>query len=333
MPGAMSVSLPVANLASIICEALCYGAFTVLFVAAAWVMLSQRKRKPLNVTLLTTVTVLWILSTTHLVLDGIRLFSAFLGDQTPEEYYLTLSNPLQVAKTAVYATMTLVGDAFVIYRVYIVWNRNWWIVLMPLFLLAGTGVAGYGATYMFTKATPGSPVFEGSFKSWVTSFIAFTLITNISCTFIIALRIMNIQRGVKRSATQQAAKMPVHSVLTMLLESAAIYSVSVLVFMITYVCESNSQYIILDMISPIIGITFTFIILRVSLGISSRELVTGGDVSHTAGSGFELSNHNNTIRQPVAISVSHIVDVDIDGNTSPYTTKNRNSYDNANYDP
>jgi hypothetical protein len=31
-----------------------------------------------------------------------------------EEYYLNLANPLQAAKTAVYVTLTLVGDSFAV---------------------------------------------------------------------------------------------------------------------------------------------------------------------------------------------------------------------------
>ena len=53
-------------------------------------------------------------------------------------YYNTLSNPTLAAKDAIYITMTIVGDCFVTYRLYIVWNRVWWIIVVPAILLLAT---------------------------------------------------------------------------------------------------------------------------------------------------------------------------------------------------
>lgn len=150
------------------------GSFTVLFIAALWVIF--QKRSGINMNLLSTVIIIWILATVvsspafprllivlfisqHLILDIVRAVEAFVdADGTALDYYSNLSNPLQAAKTAIYVILTLVGDGFAvsrcilhllashahikipqIYRCYVVWNRKWYIIPGPLLLLCGTG--------------------------------------------------------------------------------------------------------------------------------------------------------------------------------------------------
>lgn len=45
--------------------------------------------------------------------------------------YLTLENPWNVANSALYVVSTLLGDGFMIYRLYIVWARNKYIIIPP----------------------------------------------------------------------------------------------------------------------------------------------------------------------------------------------------------
>ncbi|KAK0503646.1 hypothetical protein EDD18DRAFT_1098994 [Armillaria luteobubalina] len=296
-----SISLDKANFLALVLETLLYGAFTVLFIAALYVIF--QKRSGINVKLLLTVIAIWTLATVHLILDIIRAIEAFVELQSGGalQYYSDLSNPLQAAKTAIYVILTLVGDGFVIYRCFVVWNRRWYIIPGPILLLCGTGVGGFGATVAFSHAAPGAEVFLPNIVPWITSFISMTLSTNIVCT---SYRIISIQRAVRDVIQVNLAR----SALMMVVESAAVYSASVLSLMITYTLGSNAQYTVLDLTAPLIGITFTIIILRVSLGISSRELTalsqTGYDRS-AAPQSFSLNR-----RTPVAVNVSHLVEMD-----------------------
>lgn len=295
-----SISLEKANFLALVLEALLYGSFTVLFIAALWAI--SQKRSGINVKLLSTVIIIWILATVHLILDVVRAVEAFVdADGTALDYYSNLSNPLQAAKTAIYVILTLVGDGFAIYRCYVVWNRKWYIVPGPLLLLCGTGVGGFGATVAFSQAAPGAEVFLPAIVPWITSFISMTLCTNVVCTFLIAYRILNIQRAVRGLAQVNTAR----SALMMILESAAVYSASVVSLMVTYTINSNAQYTVLDLTAPLIGITFTAIILRVSLGISSRDLTA---FSQTASDHPQRLARNR--RAPVAVNVSHLVEMD-----------------------
>ncbi|KAG7444135.1 uncharacterized protein BT62DRAFT_934310 [Guyanagaster necrorhizus] len=298
-----AISLDEANFLALVFEALLYGSFTVLFIAAIYIIF--QKRSGINIKLLSTVVAIWVLSTVHLIIDIIRAIEAFVELERGGalQYYLDLSNPLQAAKTAIYVTLTLVGDGFVIYRCFIVWNRKWYIVPGPLLLLCGTAVGGFGATVAFSRAAPGAEVFLPNIVPWITSFISMTLSTNVVCTSLITYRILSIQRAVRGVIQVNLG----HSALMMVVESAAVYSASVLSLMITYTLGSNAQYTVLDLTSPLIGITFTVIILRVSLGISSRDLtaLSQSGQDRSAPQSFSLNR-----RTPVAVNVSHLVEMD-----------------------
>jgi hypothetical protein len=192
---------------------------------------------------------------------------------------------------------------------------------------------------------------------------------------LIAFRILSTRRKLK-GAGGMAAIDKGRSGITIIVESAALYSATVLSLLLTYVSGSNAQYVVLDMVSaallhpsgaipqphicfprnffgsvilpvfvklifmdvawqtsPIIGITFTIIILRVSLGLSSgdspspnralpnnassdatRHITTiGGSRSYDA---FHMNQMGRRANQaPMAVNVTQfrVVEVDEDG--------------------
>ena len=64
------------------------------------------------------------------------------------DFFNTLSNPTLVVKDVIYITQTLLGDAFVTYRLFMVWNRSWPIIVFPILLLLGAA----GASLIFLSS-------------------------------------------------------------------------------------------------------------------------------------------------------------------------------------
>ncbi|KAK1217032.1 hypothetical protein PQX77_020306 [Marasmius sp. AFHP31] len=283
------IGLPEANFLALVLESLLYGSFCVLFAAALWAILT--KRRLVNLKLLSTLIAMWTLSTIHLILDLIRAKAAFIDardapDGAPGSlaYYLDLSNPLEPAKTAVNGSYKQSSSK--IYRCYIVWGR-WYMCFIPAILLCGTGVVGYGATYSFTRAAPGAEVFLPAIVPWVTSFFVLTFSTNIICTVLIVIRILSIQKAVSGSSGASgrfvSSRMNFSlKAVVIVTESAAVYSATVLSLLVLYTLGSNGQYIVLDMTSPIIGIVFTFIILRATLLSGSEQAYSSAPIPNTS---------------------------------------------------
>jgi len=165
-------------------------------------------------------------------------------------------------------------------------------------------VAGSGATYAFRHAAPGAQIFLSEIVPWATSFFSLTFGTNIICTFLIGSRILTIQRtlkGIKSGGSNT------QSALITVAESAALYSATVLALLIAYLQDSNVQYILLDIVSPMIGITFSIIIVRVSLGVAAQN-----STFYSTNQISQPETHELSRIRPLAVNVSHLVEMSDD---------------------
>ena len=71
------------------------------------------------------------------------------------DFFNRLSNPTYIAKDVIYVTQTIIGDAFVTYRLFVVWNRSWPVVVFPILLLLGA--AGASSQLLFIPSSPVGP--------------------------------------------------------------------------------------------------------------------------------------------------------------------------------
>jgi len=262
-------------------ESALYGIYLVMFIASMYAMFFRPRslrscraatRPTPNRTILAASLVLFSSISSHWIVDVARLFKAFVykvENPGPLLYYANLADPLEVAKTGMVVFQLIVGDFTIVYRLWIIWNQNKAICVFPLFTLVGLTVTSVGITYQFTTLKIGVDVFATECGRWITSCCVLTLATNLYCTALISYRIWSINRNMKLVGASDLM-----SVIVIVVESAAIYTASMFAFMVAYLTKSNLQFPFLDMLSPIVGISFSFIIIRVSLGVSYRGMQT-----------------------------------------------------------
>ncbi|TBU44153.1 hypothetical protein BD309DRAFT_958987 [Dichomitus squalens] len=292
-----------ASLIALFTESLVFGAFTVLYAIAIWILLYREKRRSkstLNKLLFATSTVMWVLSVAHLCIDVQRALQAFVVEGGKPDgallFYSTLNNPTLVAKDGIYITMTIVADSFVTYRLFVVWNHAWYIIVLPVILLIATAVAGYGACAEIGMVKGVGAIFAANLQPWIRAFFSLSLTTNLLTTILIAARIVWMNRRVKSYRAGGGH----WEVVETLVQSAAIYSAALASLLGTYLAGSNAQYVCLDILQPLIGVVFTLIIIRVGLGYTMNE------VSAKGGSEFQGQTIGGTDYnlRPVAINVS-----------------------------
>ncbi|KAL7278439.1 hypothetical protein ACG7TL_007436 [Trametes sanguinea] len=302
-----------AELIALFMESMLFGAFTVLYAIAIWILLYREKirgRSRLNRMLFGTSTAMWVLSVAHLAIDMVRAVEGFVvWGQKPNgtnDFYAIISSPTEVAKNAIYVSMTLVADSFFTYRLFVVWNRNWLVLIVPVTFLVSTAVAGYGACVEIGLAKQDNAIFADNLQPWIRSFFALSLTTNLLATICIAGRIMWSNRHVRNYRASGAAAGSHWEVIETMIQSAAIYSAALASLLGTYLAGSNAQYICLDVLQPLIGIVFTLIIIRVGLGYTMNDSVSGsGHVSNRAGTiQLQTIGGHSYPPQPVAINVS-----------------------------
>ena len=73
------------------------------------------------------------------VRNSLRGFLDRAGDTNrTTAFFSRLSEQTQVAKSTIFVTSILIGDAFLTYRLWVVWNRSWMIIIVPIGMLLGT---------------------------------------------------------------------------------------------------------------------------------------------------------------------------------------------------
>ncbi|KAF8548468.1 hypothetical protein OG21DRAFT_1423003 [Imleria badia] len=264
----IDIPLDKAELLSVLLEALLYGFSLLMFGATIWTLLFQRSIHQVNRMMFLVACALLLCSTAHLVIDIIRIMEGFIFYQDsypggPIAYFSEVSQWTFLAKNCVFTAQTLIGDSVVLYRCYLVWQSKL-VMILPVLLWCAAGGTSTGtlSAYAASRVTQ-SGVFAGGLSLWITSFWATALATNLLTTLLLVCRIWYVDRKCARLWSHQKAQLK--PILHILVDAGAIYSVTLLAALVCFINHSNGQYVILDMVTPIISITFYMVIIRVGL--------------------------------------------------------------------
>lgn len=269
------ISLTLASLVSLWMETLFYGGYAVLYFICMYILLySRRRQTSMNKAMVFTATAMFLLSTAHIVIGLVRALKAFVDSSDGAlEYYSEIWNWLSIFKQALYATNNILADGLVVYRCYIVWNYDYKIITVPIIMLLSTTVCAYLAVYNFSQVHPGDNVFSSNIAGWGTALFSLSLATNIIVTTLIASRIWWISREAASNFGRRYG-MRYNQAFAIVIESGAIYSLSLCTLLILYCQRTNAQYIAYDSLAQIMGIVPTMIIVRVGLGISTQDVTS-----------------------------------------------------------
>ncbi|KAF9458826.1 hypothetical protein BDZ94DRAFT_1312928 [Collybia nuda] len=251
---------------------------------------------------------LFCLITAHLGLDIDRAFRAFTENtgapDFAEQYFLTLTGSEVLAKNAAYATITLIADLFLTYRCFAAFGRNYFAIVVPSLLFIGNLVTATLAAVAFKQAHDGPGVAE------VISRIKFmyicTLALNLWCTVSIAIKIWLVQRNTV--GMDGPGSHVLGNTITIIVESAAVYSVFTIILIASAFYQSSLMYAILNPMPSIIGVVFSLIIVRVGSGKSMEKqsaLEFRRSRNHTSRTTMNTSNFMGSIL-PTATNSVHV---------------------------
>ncbi|KAK0477899.1 hypothetical protein IW261DRAFT_1594338 [Armillaria novae-zelandiae] len=248
-----------------------YGAYVVVACHCSLVLHHRYKARQLHKYLLGTHIALFLLITWRCVATAARTLNGIIYVES-HGGALDLHPPSSVwslVENTPWVMVTVVADAFLLYRTYIVWMQKCLVIALPLLLFFAD--IAMGIYFLVDLADPTTTFQQLIYV--VTAFAAVTLAANIICTALISFRIWRVRRNISES--RQGVD-PLHGVITLIVESAAVYTVVLIAQIITLGLESYICFVLFDVQCPIIGIVFSMIIIRVSRGQSHGD---GGEVS------------------------------------------------------
>ncbi|KAI1795365.1 hypothetical protein LXA43DRAFT_39057 [Ganoderma leucocontextum] len=312
------------GIAAFFVESLLFGAFTVTYGICTWILLFRDRgagASTRNAVLFSASTVMFVLALVHVALDVHILLDTFVtrgGNlQTMSDIFdewNALSNTIGAAKFGIYVTQVLVGDSFMAYRAYVVWDRSVRVIILPVCLLVAEVLIGYYISFS-------GPITMNSLQmdaascvdALVQAFFILSAVTNLLSTTLIMKRILTSSVGSHDVVPRASCRSAKWRVFESILQSAAIYSVASISLAATSFTSPTIAFPALHSVFPsVIGIVFLLIVMRIS-----RNAASGSPAELPRRSMLQL-NGSSCLIPTVNLSTTavHTVDVERRGHLS-----------------
>jgi hypothetical protein len=251
-------------------EAIVYGFFLAIFSATMYIHFSPTfgaNRFDRHASIMIGISsLMFFIATWHLAMNAFRMVEGYVDHGLtfggPVAYIGNLRPWHHILKDTLYATQEILGSAAAIYRCWVLWNHSWKIIVFPSVLLIVNTVAGYMVCGLYSTVSPTETVFDPTLTIWIKIFYSLAVALNIITTSLMGYRIWATHR---QSAAFKAGGNKLLPVLRILVESAALQLIVEVVLLALYSSDINAQYIVLESVASVVGITFNAITIRIKL--------------------------------------------------------------------
>ncbi|KAH6871369.1 hypothetical protein BKA70DRAFT_1131066 [Coprinopsis sp. MPI-PUGE-AT-0042] len=261
-------------------ETFLYGIYLYLFVTAMRV-LSQRQalRKSSSKVFFIGTVIMFISITLH---NGLNIYRLVIGfgyasdAQDSARYFTELVQWENYAPVILFALILWTGDSLIIYRCFLVWQRNYWIIALPSLLFistVGTHTVSLWSARHIRLNTPGALPQATLFPILCLQFPLYA-IQNITTTSLIILRIWLTHRETQRAGVKALNTPSLVSVMRIIIESAAIFTSVIVIAAVLRMVMHPARLLFLYILSPSIGIAFVLLVIRVHCaGSDAKSMV------------------------------------------------------------
>ncbi|KAK0185854.1 hypothetical protein F5146DRAFT_1143371 [Armillaria mellea] len=208
------------------------GFYTGIIDVTLWNIFTNKSR-PITRAMVVVITLLYIVTIIDFALIWSNIFSVFVsyGQNISTEFSFYSSPGVNaiISSGTVSAAGTVLADSTMIWRCWIVWGRQWVIIILPiLFLLSSIAFEIVGEYQDFT--------FSNSYTFNFVLYATFPLATTLWCTVLIVYRIITVSRaGGKAMGGGVRAYL---RLIEVLVESSALYSICLLLYVGFYATDS-----------------------------------------------------------------------------------------------
>ncbi|KAF8058208.1 hypothetical protein FPV67DRAFT_1428427 [Lyophyllum atratum] len=264
-------SIVEARIAAFFVESIVLGLYLVTFFHTILALFSTGSRwksiKELNYPMVAVALFMFFNTTMASALSFLVIWRAFV--QTPpggaEASFKEISHWSVVLKSATLLSQTTIGDAMLIYRCWIVYARNWFVVALSIALWIGGTVCAVFLVYYEATFTEHVLVSVSKLHPYGVAFWASTVSSNIITTALLVWPIWKVARHHDQYVYQNTAgprPNVMKHMMQVIVESGLLYMVAAFVTFVTYTSGSNSLYVVSSAEVGIAGIAFNLIIIR-----------------------------------------------------------------------
>ncbi|EPQ55005.1 hypothetical protein GLOTRDRAFT_129311 [Gloeophyllum trabeum ATCC 11539] len=288
-----STSREYAQLIGVMSGFMAYGIHFTLFVIT-WALLYKRRRSMRQARFfLGYISLQFALSSVGLWRDIVAEAASYVehgqGLDDPIQYYNEgYSAPPEWVSVFVYAICTWLQDGLLLYRCYFLYARSKSVIAIPAAVFSASIIA---SVLFVAQVSMSSNLYDRKSVGLGILYWGLSVSFNIIVTCFILRRLFTLRKR-SRDLSQSSGRVYT-GIAAMIVESAALYSVTGLVFIICYSQNNPAQYPFLTWLGQTESISPLLIILRVAQGRGFSEDSQLTDTLPTI-----RFNHNNAVDLP-----------------------------------
>ncbi|KZV64550.1 hypothetical protein PENSPDRAFT_668999 [Peniophora sp. CONT] len=172
------------------------------------------------------------------------------------------ANAGNIAGVACYFIMNWMADGLLLWRLYVIYNSRVVFIVFPL-LMYLTAI-GLSIVDLYTLATPGNSMFTSSAINFGLLYWSFSIALNVVVTAAIVGRLLYMRARVSSLSGIQHGSLYI-SISAMIIESAALYTITAIIFLIGYSLQNVLQFAA-EPLEILQGVAPLMIILRRTYG-------------------------------------------------------------------
>lgn len=266
------IPLDTGALISVVLEGILYGFSVLMFMGTIWSLTYKRQVQDIKRPIVVVAILLLLLSTAHIVASIIRVEDGLVKYRDtypggPVAFFADVTEEMFVIKHALYVLQTLLADGVVVFRCYVVW-QSVWVIIVPTMLWCSIAVTGLYAVWNGSQYN--TSIFDPVLETWILVFFISTIVANVLSSGLIAYRIWAIERNITK--IHASAKNTIMPIARVLVDAAVLYSVALIITLICFVCSNNGEYIMVDLVVPVISISFYMVLIRNAMNRNQNYL-------------------------------------------------------------
>ncbi|KAK0466021.1 uncharacterized protein EV420DRAFT_1709701 [Desarmillaria tabescens] len=246
-----------AALNSNILEFLLHGIYTGVLAVTLWTNYMNKSR-PIRNIMIIVIVLIYTLTSIEFALDWSFVHSAFITVTSGQNFWtvylkLTYDRDKVVLSIGITGILcTILADSIMIWRCWVIWGRNWLIVLLPTLCLVssiGPAFKSFDTYILFTDRNPLDLLYPVLYAS-------FTLVTTTWCTLGIVYRILSVGGRLRAY----------HGAIEILVKSSTLYSVALILYVAVFAHNDWAEDYLDSVATVSQGIAPTLIAGRVAAG-------------------------------------------------------------------
>ncbi|KAI0077301.1 hypothetical protein K474DRAFT_1575568, partial [Panus rudis PR-1116 ss-1] len=244
-----------------------YGVELMMYYKTVRELLKRRQSGQKWISFFVYSTILLLLLTidvsTNAVWGEIMWIDARVNPGIPTYIVEELSVWYQIVGSTSVVVMALLGDALLLYRLYIIWDCRIVIILFPCLIYIGA--VALGILELVSAFKPGGFFFSGNAVNFGIPYYSIIIGMNLIITLLICARLFHLSRQVRSAMGDGNAKLYT-SLAAIMVESAAPYTLMGLAFLPSYAIGNNSVVALGQVWAKFTCISPQMIILRIVSG-------------------------------------------------------------------